>query len=154
MPIEFKREGNACEKCKKLHKEVGKITHYTKHGDDLLLCAECLKKREKPYTEICPKCKRLAYKHGGITFYSDSDESDGIIISDSDNFDDFHDLSEEKPPSFSELMCLECHEKKVSKVKKNRRIKRKIKDFAKNHWKFWIGTSITIMLGIIGLSRL
>ncbi|QLH07667.1 hypothetical protein [Nitrosopumilus ureiphilus] len=162
MPIEFKRESNACEKCKKLDTEVGKITHYTKHGTNLLLCAECIKKREKPYTEICPKCKRLAHKHGGLTFYSDSDsdadadadEPDDIIISDSDSFDDFYDLSKEKSPLFSELICLECHEKKVSKVKKNRKIKREIKNFAKDHWKFWIGTTITIILGIIGLSRL
>ena len=28
MPIEVKREGNACEKCKKLDTEVGKIAHY------------------------------------------------------------------------------------------------------------------------------
>jgi len=63
MPIEFKREGNACEKCKKLVTEVGKVTHFTKHGDDLLLCIECLKKREKPYTEKCPVCKKTAYEH-------------------------------------------------------------------------------------------
>ena len=91
-----------------------------------------------------------------MTFYSDSDvdESDGIVISDSDNFDDFHDLSEETPPSFSELMCLECHEKKVSKVKKNRKIKREIKNFAKSHWKFWISISISIIAITIALSRL
>ena len=158
MPIEFKQEGNACEKCKKLDTEVGKITHYKDPHDryEGLLCSECIKRREKPYKEICPKCKRVAYEHGGLTFYSDSDadDSDGIVISDSDNFDEFHDLSEEKPPSFSELMCLECYEKKVSKVKKNRRIKREIKNFAKNHWKFWITISISIIAIVIGLSRL
>jgi hypothetical protein len=156
LPIEYKRSGDTCEKCKKPNTEVGKITHYTKHGDDLLLCAECIKKHEKPYTEICPKCKRLAYKHGGLTYFdeSDLDGSNVIeIVDDSKGFDNFDDLSEEKPPLFTDPMCLECHEKKVAKVKKNRKIKREIKNFAKEHWKFWIATAIGI-LGIIGISGL
>ena len=158
MPIEFKREGNACEKCKKLDTEVGKITHYKSPHDGYegLLCSECIKRREKPYTEKCPRCKRVAYKHGGLTYYDDSDaddDSNDVVITDSDNYDDFNDLRVEKPPSF-DLMCMECYEKKLTKAKKIRKTKLTIKNFAKDHWKFWIGTSITIIFGIIGLSRL
>jgi len=89
MPIEFKKEGNACERCKKLDTEVGPITYYTDPHDGYkgLLCSECIKRREKPYTETCPKCKRLAYKHGGMSYYGEYPE-------------DFED------------MCVECVEKK------------------------------------------
>ena len=150
-----KREGNACEKCEKLDTEVGKITHYTKHGSDFLLCSECLNKREKPYTEICPKCKRIAYEHGGLTYYdgSDADDSPGVLVTDSDNYDGFDFDFDEEPPSF-ELMCMECHAKKVARVKKIRKTKLTIKNFAKDHWKFWITISISIIVIIIGLSRL
>jgi len=165
MPIEFKREGNACEKCKKLDSEVGKITHYTDPHDGYegLLCSECIKKREKPYTEICPICKRVAYEHGGLTYNDDredfdewdakdnDDEDDGYVEADDFNFDNIYD---EKPPNFDNLMCIECYEKKLAKAKKIRKTKLTIKNFTKDHWKFWIGTSITIILGIIGLSRL
>jgi len=128
MPIEFKREGNACEKCKKQDTEVGNITHYTKHGDNLLLCSECLKKREKPYTEICPKCKRVAYEHGGMSAYG------------------------EEPPF--EDMCVECVEKKEAKEAKRNSIKLTIKNFAKDHWKFWIMLTIAIIGLITGISSL
>ena len=145
MPIEVKREGHTCEKCKKSDTEVGKIIHYTKHGDDLLLCPKCLKFRERPYTEICPKCKRIAYKHGGLTYYDDSDiddSNDYVITDDNEDFDNF-DYNEE-PPSSSELMCLECHEKKVARERKRKARNLKIKNFAKNHWKFWISTGLII----------
>jgi len=150
LGIVHKRKGDACEKCKKQNTEVGEITHYTGHGADLLLCPTCLKKREKTYTEKCPKCKRVAYEHGGLTYYDDSD-ADDPDTNDSDNDDGFD--YDEEPPSF-ESMCMECHEKKVARVKKIRRAKLTIKNFAKDHWKFWVGTAITIILGIIGLSRL
>ena len=153
MPIEVKREGNACEKCKKLDTEVGKITHYTKHGADLLLCPKCLEFRERTYTEICPKCKRIAYEHGGLTYYDDSD-ADDLDDEISDNYDSFDDFDyDEKPPSF-ESMCMECHEKKVARVRKIRKVKLTIKNFARNHWKFWITISISIVAIIVGLSRL
>lgn len=128
MPVEVKREGHNCEKCKKSDTEVGKITHYTKHGDDLLLCPKCLEFRERPYTEKCPKCKRVAYEHGGMSAY-------GI------------------GPSF-ENMCLECVEKREARDAKIIAIKSTIKNFAKGHWKFWITISISIIAIIIGLSRL
>jgi len=127
--MEFKREGNACEKCEKLQTEVGKITHYTEHGDDLLLCAECLKKRKKPYTDKCPKCKRLAYKHGGMSFYG-------------------------KPPYDDEEMCLECVEEKEARDAKRNARKSTIKNFAKDHWKFWISISISIIAVVLALSSL
>ena len=116
MPIEFKKEGNACERCKKLDTEVGPITYYTDPHDGYkgLLCSECIKRREKPYTEICPKCKRVAYEHGGLTYYDDSDADDpaDVIVTDSDNYDDFDGFDyDEKPPSSFNLMCMECYEK-------------------------------------------
>lgn len=158
MPIKFKREGNACEKCKKTYSEVGKITHYKDQHDGYegLLCENCIKKREKPYKEICPICKRLAYKQGGLTFFDDSDleNSSRFEIKDESDSVDYFGLSEEKPPSFSQIMCLECHEKKVTKEKKKQRIKQEIKNFAKNHWKFWISLTVSIIAVIIGLSRL
>ena len=161
MPIEFKKEGNACERCKKQDTEVGKITHYTKHGANLLLCPKCFEDRERPYTEKCPKCKRIAYEHGGLTYYDDSDVNDSNDIKHlvSDNYDGFNDSEDfdynnEKPPLSSELMCLECHEKKVARMKRIRKAKLKIKNFAKDHWKFLISTFIAIVAIIVGLSRL
>jgi len=151
--LKFKREGNQCEKCKKLDTEVGKITHYTKHGDDLLLCPKCLEFRERPYIEKCPKCNRVAYEHGGLTYYDDSD-ADDLDDEISDNYDSFDDFNyDEKPPSFK-LMCMECHEKKVARVKKILKVKLTIKNFVKDHWKFWITISISIVAIIVGLSRL
>ena len=131
MPIEHKREGNACDKCKKLDTQVGKITYYTDPHDGYtgLLCSECIKKREKPYTEICPKCKRVAYEHGGMSFYG------------------------EVPYDFED-MCLECVEKKEARVAKMNARKLKIKNFAKDHWKFWITITVAIIGLIIGISRL
>ena len=107
------------------------MTDYTDPHDGYkaLLCSECIKKREKPYTAICPKCKKLAYEHGGMSVYGDNPE----------NF---------------ENMCLECVEKKEKKVAKQNIMKLKITKFAKDHWKFWIGTSLTIIALIIGLSKL
>lgn len=131
LPIEFKRSGDTCEKCHKPNTEVGKITYYTDPHDGYkgLLCSECIKKREKPYTEICPKCKRLAYKHGGMSFYGEAP----------------HDYEE---------MCLECVEKKEKKEAKKSAIKLTIKNFAKDHWKFWITATISIIAILVGLSRL
>jgi len=122
MPIEFKKEGNACEKCKKLDTEVGPITYYTDLHDGYkgLLCSECIKRREKPYTEICPKCNRVAYEHGGMSFYGE-------------------------PPENFEDMCLECVEKKEVIVAKRNAMKLTIKNFAKDHWKFWISTGLVII---------
>ena len=121
MPIEFKEEGNACEKCKKLDTEVGPITYYTSPHDGYkgLLCSECIKRREKPYTEICPKCNRVAYEHGGMSFYGE-------------------------PPYDHEDMCLECVEKKETRDAKTAAIKSTIKNFVKDHWKFWISTGLII----------
>lgn len=129
MPIEYKREGNACDKCHKQNTEVGKMTDYTDPHDGYkaLLCSECIKKREKPYTEKCPKCKKLAYKHGGMSFYGE-------------------------PPN-DEKMCLECAEKKEKKNDTTNAMKLKIKNFAKDHWQYWITLTIAI-LGLIGFSRL
>jgi hypothetical protein len=130
LPIEFKRSGDTCEKCDKPNTEVGKITYYTNPHDGYrgLLCSECIKKQEKPYTEMCPKCKRLAYEHGGMSYYGE-------------------------PPHVKE-MCLECVEKKEKEVAKRNAMKLKIKNFAKDHWKFWITVSISIVAIIVGLSRL
>ena len=159
MPIEVKREGHTCDKCKKSDTEVGKITHYTKHGDDLLLCPKCLEFREEPYTETCPKCKRVAYEHGGLTYYDDSDvddadDSDVIIADDFNNSDNYNGFDyDKKPPSF-DLMCMECYEKKLAKAKKIRKAKLTIKNFAKDHWKFWITISISIVTIIVALSKL
>lgn len=151
MPIEHKREGNQCERCKKLQTEVGKITHYTKHGADLLLCPKCLKFREKTYTEKCPKCKRVAYEHGGLTIYDDSDvddtAADGFVMDDTDDFNNFDNLYDEEPPNFDNVMCEECYEKKLTKAKKIRKAKLTIKNYIKSHyWKI-----IFAILGIIGI---
>ena len=130
MSIEHKREENACAKCKKLNTEVGPITHYTDPHDGYegLLCSECIKRREKPYTEKCPKCKKLAYQHGGMSVYG------------------------EVPNDFED-MCLECVEKKEVRDAKIAARTLKIKNFAKDHWKFWITLTIAIIGLIIGISR-
>ena len=155
MPIEFKEQGDVCKKCKKPNTEVGPITYYTDPHDGYkgLLCSECIKRREKSYTEKCPKCNRVAYEHGGLTYYDDSD-ADDLDDEISDNYDSFDDFDyDEKPPSF-ESMCMECHEKKVARVRKIRKVKLTIKNFAKDHWKFWITKSVSIVAIIVGLSRL
>ena len=130
MPVEFKEEGDQCKRCKKLDTEVGPITYYTDPHDGYkgLLCSECIKRREKPYTEICPKCKRVAYEHGGMSAYGEG-------------------------PTFED-MCLECVEKKEARETKRNAIKLTIKNFLKDHWKFWITISISIVAIIVGLSRL
>lgn len=106
------------------------MTDYTDshNGYKGLLCSQCIKRREKPYTEICPKCKRLAYKHGGMSFYGE-------------------------PPE-PEYMCVECVEKKEKKMAERNTRNSKIKNFIKDHWKFWIGTTISIIGIILGLSIL
>jgi len=145
LPFEFKEQGDVCKKCKKPNTEVGPITYYTDPHDGYkgLLCSECIKRREKSYTEKCPKCKRIAYEHGGLTYYDDSD-ADDLDDKISDNYDSFDNFdSDEKPPSF-ESMCMECHEKKVARVRKIRKVKLTIKNFAKDHWKFWISTGLVI----------
>jgi len=91
------------------------------------------------------KYEKIMLRDGNLTYYDDSDADD--------DSDDFNDYEKEQPPSF-DLMCMECHDKKSSKSEKNRKNKLLIKNFAKDHWKFWIGTSITIIFGIIGLSLL
>ena len=120
MPIEFKKEGNACERCKKLDTEVGPITYYTDPHDGYtgLLCSECIKRREKPYIEICPKCKRVAYEHGGMSAYG------------------------HEPPF--EDMCVECVEKREIRDAKKNAIKSTIKNFLMNNWKYWISTGLII----------
>ena len=102
-------------KCKKLDSEIGKITYYTDSHDGYkgLLCSECIKIREKHYTEKCPKCKKIAYEHGGLTYYDDSDVDE---LNNFEGFDRIH-SDEITPPSF-EVMCMECHGKKVTRVKK------------------------------------
>lgn len=104
------------------------MTDYTSQYDGYkgLLCSECIKKREKPYTEKCPKCKRLAYEHGGMSFFGE-------------------------PPEHED-MCLECVEKKENKIAKRNVLKLKIKFFLKNNWKFFITITIAI-LGLIGISN-
>ncbi len=122
MPFEFKREGNTCDKCQKPNTEVGTIIPYTDPHDGYegLLCAECIKKREKPYKEICPKCKRLAYEHGGMSFYGE-------------------------PPYNDEKMCLECVEKKEKNVAKQNAMKLKIKNFVKDRWQFLFFATLGIL---------
>jgi len=131
LSIKHKRSGDTCDKCNKSNSEVGVMTDYTSPHDGYkgLLCSECIKKREKPYTEICPKCKRVAYKHGGMSFYGEIPE----------NFED---------------MCVECVEKKEKKESKRKARKLRIKNFTKDHWKFWITVTISIVALIIGLSKL
>ena len=127
LPIEFKREGDTCEKCHKSNTEVGQITYYKDPHDGYkgLLCSECIKKREKSYTEICPKCKRLAYEHAGMSYYGE-------------------------PPDGKE-MCLECIEKKEEKESRKSARRLTIKNFAKDHWKFWITVTLSIVAILVGL---
>jgi len=159
MPVEQKREGNVCEKCKKSNTEVGPITEYKDPHSTYkgLLCSDCIEMREKPYTERCPVCKELAYKKGGLTFFdeSDLDSKDDVVTYDEKDFDNFYNFDhDEKSPLSAELMCLECHEKKVERERKIRKIKLKIKNFVKDHWKFWVTIIIAIIGLIIGIPRL
>jgi len=130
LPIEIKRSGDTCDKCHKSNTEVGKITDYIDPHDGYkgLLCSECIKRREKPYTEICPKCKRVAYEHGGMSAYGD------------------------EPKDF-EKMCLECVEKKEKKVAKRNAMKLAIKNFFKKRWTFLVLVGIGILSLIIAYSK-
>ena len=122
MPVEIKKDG-ACDGCKKLGTETSPITHYKKHGDNLLLCPKCLEARERPYIVICPKCKKVAYEHGGMSFYGEYPE-------------DFED------------MCVECVEKKEVREAKRNAIKLKTKIFLMKNWKYWISTGL-IIVGLV-----
>jgi len=130
LPIEVKREGTACDKCKKLDTEVGKMIDYTDPHDGYrgLLCSECIKKREKPYTEICPKCKDNAYDNGGMTVWGDNDY-----------------------PPFEE-MCMKCYDKREKRQKQLLKTKKTVKT---NWYRLvMIGLAVTaiIVTAVIGLS--
>jgi len=64
LGIKIVREGNACDRCKKQNTEVGKVTHYTSYGEDLLLCESCIEITDKEKTLKCPKCKKVVGTEG------------------------------------------------------------------------------------------
>ena len=71
MPIEFKKEGNACERCKKLDTEVGRMEHYQNYGIDKLLCKICIDELERYYADRCSDCERTLDEVGEFTQYED-----------------------------------------------------------------------------------
>ena len=66
MCMEFKREGNACERCHKLEMDVGKITQYENYELDKLLCQDCIKEIEDYYALKCSKCGKPAHMRGNL----------------------------------------------------------------------------------------
>lgn len=56
MPIEWKKEGNACERCRKQNTEVGKMTHFKKYDLDELICQDCIEKIEQFHNAKCSNC--------------------------------------------------------------------------------------------------
>ena len=123
LGFKFKREGNLCERCKKEAAEVGKMAFYEEY--DLWCCDKCIKETIDEKNLKCPKCKRVAYEHGGMSGYGD------------------------EPPF--EFMCLECVEKKEAREAKRNAIKLTIKNFAKDHWKFWIMLVVGIIAIVVSL---
>ena len=123
LPVDIKRTGDRCEKCRRLRSVVGQITDYTDPHDGYraLLCSDCIQFHEKPYKSICPKCKRLAHKHGGMSFYGE-------------------------PSYHHEVMCFECVKKKEKKVKKQNTKKLKIKNLLRKNWKFWIMLTVAVII--------
>lgn len=117
MPIEFKKEGNQCERCKKLDTEVSRMEHYQNYGIDKLLCRNCIDELEYYYHDRCSDCSRTLEEVDGLTNYEDKQ------------------------------LCTECLEKSIKKQED--KIKRK--KFLINNWKFWVGTSIAIILGILAV---
>ncbi len=69
MDIEIKKEGNACERCKKLDADVSKMTHYKNHELDELLCQDCIKEIEDYYSVTCAKCGKPAHLRGNLIEY-------------------------------------------------------------------------------------
>ncbi len=47
LGIIYKKEGNSCERCKKLVEEVGKMSDFKNFGMHLLLCENCIKEIEE-----------------------------------------------------------------------------------------------------------
>jgi hypothetical protein len=69
MSNEFKKEGNACERCHKLETDVGEMTQYKKHELDKLLCQNCIKEIEDYYALKCSKCGKPAHLRGNLIEY-------------------------------------------------------------------------------------
>ena len=82
------------------------------------LCSKCCHRAMGEFDKICDKC--------------DINNADGSF---------------EMKQFQGKDMCADCIYKAQLKEEHRQAIKIKIKNFAKDHWKFWIGTAI----GIIGL---
>ncbi len=73
MGFIYKKEGNACERCKKLNDEVGKMSDFNKYEMHLLLCENCIKEIEEEQNRECPKCHLLLKERNGISSYEDKE---------------------------------------------------------------------------------
>ena len=69
MGNEFKKEGNACERCHKLETDVGEMIQYKKHELDKSLCQNCIKEIEDYYSLKCSKCGKPAHLRGNLIEY-------------------------------------------------------------------------------------
>ena len=59
------KEGNVCEGCdKKKPQDTPKLTYYTEHHTNLLLCDDCIAKIEKEHNLKCPKCGKVVGVEG------------------------------------------------------------------------------------------
>jgi len=121
--MESIKEGNQCEKCKKLGTN-GFVVRFRKElGINEYLCSKCYHRVLGDYDKKCCKC--------------DKKNDDGSF---------------EMPRYNGKDMCSDCIQKEELKKQRREAIKIRIKKFAKDHWKFWISTSIAIIFGIIGIS--
>ncbi len=124
MPIEFKREGNVCDNCKHGVSDVGQITHYTKFGQDRLLCKNCIDDLDKVFLEKCPKCNRPAHERSGMREYVEKGKT--------------------------KKNCYECDKKRRKNIEtRNIRIK-----FFKDNWKFWITIGLGVIALLVAKSMI
>jgi len=119
------RAGSTCERCGNISSKELQVTHYTENDNDLLLCDECLQKITKEYDEIIEnERKARAIKCHNCK---------GFVWK-------LEGLRNYRGKQY----CVKCQKEAEDKFEN----RKKIKDFFKSNWKFWIvlGFMITTIL--------
>ena len=123
--MESVEEREQCEGCSQLASSGFVVRFRKQYGINKYLCSKCCHRAMGDYDKICCKCGK--------------NNADGSF---------------EMPRYNGKDMCLDCISKELAKEEHRDFIKLKIKNFAKDHWKFWISTVIAITLGVIALFRI
>ena len=125
--MESVKERKQCEGCNQLASSGFVVRFREQYGINKYLCSKCCHRDMGDYDKICCNCgKNNADGSFEMSWYNGKD------------------------------MCSDCKSKELAKREHREALKLKIKstlkNFAKDHWKFWISTAIAIIFGIIGIS--